>query len=67
MAEVTSIPDQPIPAQAQSAMVSMRDGVRLATDIYLPGGASEGLPTILVPMPYDKCDEHIDARTADGE
>ena len=58
MAEVTSIPDQPIPAQAQSAMVSMRDGVRLATDIYLPGGASEGLPTILVRMPYDKCGEY---------
>lgn len=58
MAEVTSIPDQPIPAQAQSAMVSMRDGVRLATDIYLPAGASEGLPTILVRLPYDKCGEY---------
>ena len=39
-------------------MVPMRDGVRLATDIYLPARGSEPLPgpfpTLLVRTPYDK-------------
>lgn len=37
-------------------MVPMRDGVRLATDVYLPENREEGeaLPTILMRTPYDK-------------
>lgn len=58
MSKVTAIPNQPIPDNARPAMVAMRDGVRLATDTYLPETAAEGLPTILVRMPYDKCGEY---------
>jgi len=40
------------------AMVPMRDGVRLATDIYLPAAGARGsrqrLPVILERTPYDK-------------
>lgn len=35
-------------------MVSMRDGVRLATDIYRPAGVTEKLPVILTRSPYNK-------------
>jgi len=39
-------------------MVPMRDGVRLATDVYLPARAGkpldERLPTILMRLPYNK-------------
>ena len=35
-------------------MVPMRDGVRLATDIYRPSDLSGALPTILVRTPYNK-------------
>lgn len=35
-------------------MVRMRDGVRLATDVYLPAAPGR-VPTVLVRLPYDKC------------
>ena len=38
-------------------MVPMRDGVRLATDLYMPMGASENeaaLPVVLIRLPYNK-------------
>ena len=38
-------------------MVPMRDGVRLATDLYMPAGASErgdALPVVLIRLPYNK-------------
>ena len=38
----------------QSIMVSMRDGVRLATDVYLPHDRSEPVPVILERTPYDR-------------
>lgn len=38
----------------KDVMVSMRDGVRLATDLYIPMGVSEKLPVILVRLPYNK-------------
>lgn len=49
-------------AQAQKAdiqveknvMVPMRDGVKLATDIYLPAVNAEKLPVILTRLPYNK-------------
>jgi hypothetical protein len=38
----------------KNAMVSMRDGVRLATDLYRPEGAGEKLPVVLIRTPYNK-------------
>lgn len=43
----------------RDVMVAMRDGVRLATDVYLPAGtdrapAARKLPAILTRMPYNK-------------
>jgi len=35
-------------------MVSMRDGTRLATDVYLPANSTSPLPVILERTPYDK-------------
>ncbi|GAA5210743.1 CocE/NonD family hydrolase [Streptomyces thinghirensis] len=44
----------PAPAgQPQEHFVRLRDGVRLATDVYLPEGFESG-PTVLVRTPYDK-------------
>jgi putative CocE/NonD family hydrolase len=37
-----------------SVMIPMRDGVRLSTDLYMPEGAGERLPTILMRTPYSK-------------
>jgi uncharacterized protein len=38
----------------KNVMVPMRDGVRLATDIYRPTGAADKLPVILIRLPYNK-------------
>ncbi len=38
----------------RAVMVPMRDGVRLATDIYRPKDVTGALPTILVRTPYNK-------------
>ena len=38
----------------RAVMVSMRDGVRLATDIYRPKDVSGPLPTSLIRTPYNK-------------
>ncbi|HEX5369971.1 MAG TPA: CocE/NonD family hydrolase [Dehalococcoidia bacterium] len=35
-------------------MMPMRDGVRLATDLYLPDGSTEHLPALLLRTPYSK-------------
>ena len=43
----------PLPDAAEQVSVPMRDGVRLATDIYLPRGDSPW-PVVLVRSPYDK-------------
>lgn len=34
--------------------VRMRDGVRLATDVYLPGAGVTPAPAVLIRLPYDK-------------
>ena len=44
----------PIDPSAEQVMVPMRDGVRLATDVYLPA-AHGRCPAVLVRLPYDKC------------
>lgn len=38
----------------KNEMVPMRDGVRLATDLYRPVGAGARLPVIVIRTPYDK-------------
>ena len=43
---------------ATELMVPMRDGVRLATDVYLPDGDADPGPAILVRLPYDKNGEY---------
>ena len=42
--------------RAQQVWVEMRDGVRLATDVYLPDGEGP-FPTVLTRLPYDKSGE----------
>ena len=38
----------------KSVLVTMRDGVKLSTDLYTPEGISEKLPVILIRTPYNK-------------
>jgi len=44
----------PLDERAEQVMVPMRDGVHLATDVYLPPAPGR-LPAVLVRLPYDKC------------
>jgi predicted acyl esterase len=44
----------PLDPRARQELVPMRDGVRLATDVYLPAGPGP-FPAVLVRLPYDKC------------
>ncbi len=49
--------------ERRTEMVPMRDGVRLATDLYLPrGAAAEKFPVILIRTPYKKEMGELDAR-----
>jgi putative CocE/NonD family hydrolase len=41
-------------AEPETVMVTMRDGAKLATDIYQPAGNTEKLPVILTRTPYNK-------------
>lgn len=45
---------QPAVEVRKDVMVAMRDGVKLATDIYLPAGHAGKLPVILSRIPYNK-------------
>lgn len=40
----------------RDVMIGMPDGVRLATDVYLPPDATEGISTLLIRLPYGKGD-----------
>jgi putative CocE/NonD family hydrolase len=56
--------------ELRDVMVPMRDGIRLATDIYLPEGFRDGdrLPVLLERTPYDKRGtNHGDFTVADPE
>lgn len=44
--------------RAVEDMVAMRDGVRLATDVYLVGDGAAAGPAILIRLPYDKSGEY---------
>lgn len=54
---VSAAPAQ-IPDTARQHMVRMRDGIRLATDVYLPDGDGP-FPAILVRLPYDKNSRYV--------
>ncbi|MEU0743512.1 CocE/NonD family hydrolase [Streptomyces sp. NPDC006134] len=56
----------PVPGHARQHLVRMRDGTRLATDVYLPPGHDgteppdgTGLPAVLVRLPYDKNSRYV--------
>jgi predicted acyl esterase len=42
------------PSKATTHMVAMRDGVKLATDVYLPGDGMGKYPVIVMRTPYNK-------------
>ena len=51
--DVETVGPAPLDPRAQQHMVPMRDGVQLATDVYLPDGPGP-FPAVLVRLPYDK-------------
>ena len=48
----TQEPDATEPYQRSVAMVPVRDGIRLYTELYVPTGAGEPLPIIFLRTPY---------------
>ena len=48
------VPDPAPPPTHADVFVRMRDGIRLATDVYLPEGAEGPFPVILERTPYGK-------------
>jgi uncharacterized protein len=50
--------EEPVPDTATQYMVRMRDGVRLATDVYLPPGGAP-VEAVLVRLPYDKNSRYV--------
>jgi predicted acyl esterase len=51
---VSSTPDRARPDRVlRDAMVEMRDGISLATDVYLPDGPGP-FPTVMIRLPYGK-------------
>ncbi|MBN1527528.1 MAG: CocE/NonD family hydrolase [Thermoleophilaceae bacterium] len=55
--EFEHVAPAPVSPLATEHMVRMRDGVRLATDVYLPDGV-ETTEAVLVRLPYDKCGDY---------
>lgn len=45
---------QPASPAVTTSMVAMRDGVKLATDVYLPGDGAGKYPAVVVRTPYNK-------------
>jgi predicted acyl esterase len=43
-----------VQADQQTSMVSMSDGIKLATDVYLPAQGAAPYPVVLIRTPYDK-------------
>lgn len=56
--EVLRIEAAPVPDTATEHLVPMRDGTRLATDVYLPPGG-EPTEAVLVRLPYDKDSRYV--------
>src|SRR5262245_51534494 len=55
---VSRIVAEPVSDLAEQFFVRMPDGVRLATDVYLPDRARPA-PAVLVRLPYDKCSRYV--------
>jgi hypothetical protein len=55
---VQRISAEPVPASATQHMVRARDGVRLATDVYLPDDTTP-MAAVLVRLPYDKNSRYV--------
>jgi uncharacterized protein len=53
VAAVSAGREQPAP-KAATYKVAMRDGVKLATDVYLPGDGAGKYPVVVARTPYDK-------------
>ena len=53
MTTIETLGPAPLDPRARQHLVPMRDGVRLATDVYLPEGPGP-FPAVLVRLPYDK-------------
>ena len=51
--DVETIGPAPLDPSAEQVHVRMRDGIQLATDVYL-GDDTGPRPTVLVRLPYDK-------------
>ena len=57
---------RPADAALRDIMVPMRDGVRLATDVFFPQGAGRGpWPALLERTPYDKREARVNEYTLD--
>ncbi len=52
-AQLETLQPSDLDPRAEQTMVPMRDGVRLATDTYLPSGPGPW-PVVLIRLPYDK-------------
>src|SRR5215467_13996705 len=50
--------EEPVPDTATQHMVRMRDGIRLATDVYLPADPAPA-EAVLVRLPYDKNSRYV--------
>ncbi|MBA8848709.1 CocE/NonD family hydrolase [Microcella alkalica] len=55
MTDIVRVGPAPVSELARERRVRMRDGVQLATDVYLPDGDESPGDTILIRLPYDKC------------
>lgn len=56
--DIIRVEAEDVPETATQHMVAMRDGARLATDVYLPD-ANDRVPAILVRLPYDKNSRYV--------
>jgi uncharacterized protein len=55
--QITRVDAEPVSDRAEQVMVPMRDGVELATDVYLP--ATTPAAAVLVRLPYDKNSRYV--------
>ena len=57
--EFIRVEPEAVPDSATQHLVGMRDGIRLATDVYLPDAGGDRVPAILVRLPYDKNSRYV--------
>lgn len=56
--DVVRVSAEPVPDSATQYMVAMRDGIEIASDVYLPDSAGPW-PAVLVRLPYDKDSRYV--------